>query len=129
MIPQEMRQPRIVVVGPCASGKTTLVGNLSERGFDARACVQEHSAAPGLWHRRYMPQVLIYLDASLSTIAKRQRRSDWTEDRLDQQHQRLQDARKHCDLYVCTDQLTREQVVRVVEGYLRSVGVEPLDKS
>ena len=129
MLKQDEVQPQIVIVGPCAAGKTTLVGSLRKRGYDVRACAQEHSVAPWLWHRRYFPEVLVYLDASLDTISRRQARDDWTQLRLDQQHQRLADARQHCDLYVDTNQLGREQVAAVVDGFLRSVGIAPRKQS
>ncbi|HEX5503007.1 MAG TPA: hypothetical protein VFW96_10315, partial [Thermomicrobiales bacterium] len=41
--------PRVVVVGPCAAGKTTLVARLRARGHDAAVCAQEHSGVPYLW--------------------------------------------------------------------------------
>jgi cytidylate kinase len=116
---------RIVVVGPCAAGKSTLVDNLRPRGFDIRSCVQEHSGVPDLWRRFSRADVLIYLDASLATIAHRQRRSDWTQQRLDVQRQRLSLARAQCDFYLVTDDLTREQVAEQVEAFLHARGVTP----
>jgi len=115
----------IVVVGPCAAGKTTLVQNLHPRGFPIRACAQEHSTAPQLWRRRSRPRVLIYLDAELETISARQNRRDWTQDRLDQQRQRLKNARLHCDLYLRTDDLSREQVAGTVSSFLIGRGIVP----
>ena len=54
----------IVIVGPCASGKTTLVRGLWARGYSgARVVAQEHSGVIDLWKRRGQPDVLIYLDA------------------------------------------------------------------
>ena len=120
--------PRIVVVGPCAAGKTTLVGNLRPKGDNIRSCSQEHSGVPELWHRYCRAQVLIYLDARLSTIARRQGRSDWTERRLQVQRQRLANARAHCDLYLPTDNLTRSQVAERVEGFLRGQGIPPKEE-
>jgi shikimate kinase len=117
--------PRIVVVGPCAAGKSTLVGNLRPEGFDIRSCVQEHSYMPDLWRRFSKADVLIFLDAELPTIARRQQRSDWTQERLDEQYRRLAHARAHCDLYVATDDLTREEVAERVRGFLRSTQILP----
>jgi deoxyadenosine/deoxycytidine kinase len=110
---------RIVVVGPCAAGKSTLVANLRPRGHDIRSCVQEHSYMPDLWERFSKADVLIYLDAELPTIARRQRRSDWTQERLDVQRERLAHAREHCDFYLATDNLAREEVAECVEAFLR----------
>ena len=114
---------RVVVVGPCASGKTTLVDNLRPRGYEIRSCVQEHSFTPDLWKRFSKADVLVFLDAELPTIAARQRRSDWTQDRLDKQRHRLAHARAHCDFYLATDHLAREEVADQVEAFLRSRGI------
>jgi deoxyadenosine/deoxycytidine kinase len=117
--------PRIVVVGPCAAGKSTLVANLRPKGYDIRSCVQEHSYMPDLWRRFSRADVLIFLDAQLPTIARRQQRSDWTQERLDVQQQRLAHAREHCDLYLETDSLTREEVADCVVGFLRGRQIAP----
>jgi guanylate kinase len=120
-------RPRIVVVGPCAAGKTTLVGNLRSQGYNIKSCAQEHSFAPQLWKQFSKAEILVFLDADLPTIARRQNRSDWTQARLDAQRQRLSHARQHCDLYLHTDDLTREQVAVAVEAFLHTRGVEPQD--
>jgi hypothetical protein len=117
--------PRIVVVGPCAAGKSTLVGNLRPKGFDIRSCVQEHSGVPDLWRRFSKAEVLIYLDAELPTIAQRQGRSDWTQARLDTQRERLALARAKCDYYLPTDDLTRQEVAERAEEFLRGLGIVP----
>ncbi len=116
-------RPRIVVVGPCAAGKNTLVGNLRPRGYDIRSCAQEHSYVPDLWQRFDKADVLIYLDAQLPTIARRQQRSDWTQDRLDTQRGRLAHARAHCDFYLATDSLAREEVAAQVQRFLEGRGI------
>ena len=110
--------PRIVVVGPCAAGKTTLVNQLRPKGYNIRSCAQEHSYVPQLWRTFSRADVLIYLDADPITIARRQQRSDPTRLHLDAQRQRLSHARSHCDLYVPTDDLTRQEVADVVEAFL-----------
>jgi len=51
---------RVVVVGPCASGKSSLVAALAALGYDARVCGQEHSIIRELW-RHSAPDVLIAL--------------------------------------------------------------------
>jgi hypothetical protein len=118
------REPRIVVVGPCASGKSTLVGNLRPKGYSIRTCAQEHSHVPKLWLKYCRADVLIFLDAGLRTIGQRQGRSDWTQERLDEQQRRLTDARAHCDFYLYTDELSREQVAASVESFLMQAGVQ-----
>ena len=121
--------PRIVVVGPCAAGKTTLVNNLRPRGYNIRSCAQEHSCVPQLWKRFSKAEILIFLDAELPTIARRQQRSDWTQAHLDEQRLWLAHARAHCDLYLLTDDLSCTQVAERVERYLRARGIVPGDGS
>jgi broad-specificity NMP kinase len=107
---------RIVVVGPCASGKTTLVNRLQELGFDARNVAQEHSGVKTLW-RKMCPDVVVMLDASLPVIRQR-RKVPWGEERLIAQRERLRDAREHASLYIQTDPLTREEVAGRVLDYI-----------
>jgi deoxyadenosine/deoxycytidine kinase len=115
------RQFHIVIVGPCAAGKTTLVHGLWARGFArARVVAQEHSGVPDLWKMHGQPDVLIYLDVKLETIAARQQRSDWTTDYLTEQQRRLQSARAGCDVYLPTDDLTIEEVLEQAVHYLKS---------
>ena len=111
----------IGVVGPCGSGKTTLVTALRTRGLVARQIAQEHSHVRGMWRRLAAPTVLVFLDASYATCTDR-KRFDWpVEDYLEQQR-RLEHARRECAIYVVTDDLTPQAVV---EEVLRSLG-EPL---
>jgi hypothetical protein len=117
---------RIAVVGPCASGKTELVQTLRARGYDARQCVQEHSYVPTMWQRISRPDVLIYLDVELSTIIRR-RGAGWDERLLLEQQRRLSHARVHCDLYLRTDTLTREEVAQAVLNFLESSIHERID--
>ena len=109
---------RITLVGPCASGKSMLAHALKSRGYDAHQCSQEHSYVPDMWRRICRPDVLVYLDASLETIRTR-RQIDWGTSYLHVLHDRLRDARQHCDLYVATDNLTPEEVLERVLAFLR----------
>ncbi len=72
---------------------------------------------PDMWQRIAAPDVLIYLDAELSTIAQR-RRIQWGQDYLDKLKRRLRHARRHADLYLRTDGLTPEQVLDCVREFL-----------
>jgi len=115
------RSRHIVIVGPCASGKTTLVRGLWAHGYSAaRVVAQEHSGVIDLWKRRGAPtpEVLIYLDAQLATIAARQRRTDWTPAYLAEQQRRLCGAWLACDLYLPTDALPPAEVLERVLTYL-----------
>lgn len=117
--------PRIVVVGPCAAGKTTLVDHLRSKGYNIRSCAQEHSYVAQLWQQFSRADVLIFLDADSATIARRQRRPDQTQVRLDVQRRRLSHARSHCDFYLRTDDLTGRQVADAVEAFLAKRGLTP----
>ncbi len=109
----------IVVVGPCASGKTTLVNGLIARGFaSARVVAQEHSGVLTLWSWRGRPAVLIYLDVQTATMNRRQGRADWTDEARAEQVARLASARDACDVYLPTDELTIPQVLDTVITFL-----------
>ena len=116
--PQSEDPRQIVVVGVCSAGKSTLVRNLIEKGYTARAVAQEHSYVPHLWQRS-KPDVLIYLDASIHTIRQR-RKIKWPQSRLDEERHRLSDAREQCDLYIFTDGLSPEDVASRAINFLRS---------
>jgi broad-specificity NMP kinase len=107
---------RIVVVGPCASGKTTLVSRLRSLGLDAHNVAQEHSGIKKLW-RKKQPDVVVMLEASLPVI-RRRRSVPWGEERLAAQRERLSDAREHADLFIQTDPLTREEVAERVLDFI-----------
>ncbi|GAB4475011.1 MAG: hypothetical protein Kow00124_15550 [Anaerolineae bacterium] len=117
-----MSQPRagplIGVVGPCTSGKTTLVEALRRAGVNARAIAQEHSYVPDMWRRITNPDLLIYLDVSYEQ-ARLRRVIHWGPERLETQATALAHARAHADLILMTDQLTAEEVAALVLGFIR----------
>ncbi len=100
--------PRVAVVGPCASGKSTLVAALREQGYDALAVGQEHSGVPFLW-RLGEPDLVIFLDVDIPTSGQR-RNSVWPTVLFETQQARLANARQHADLYLDTSPLTAHQV-------------------
>lgn len=110
---------RIAVVGPCASGKSTLVERLQARGLDAYGVAQEHSVISKLWQHRN-PEIVVYLDVSLETIRTRREKPDWPEWLYEQQSQRLEDARSNADLVLDADHLSpteeEQAVVDWIEG-------------
>jgi guanylate kinase len=116
--------PRVVVVGPDAAGKSTLVGRLRALGYNARSCAQDHSYVPDMWRRLSRPDFLVFLDARLETIARR-RKINWGQERLDVLQARLTHARAHCDLYLPTDDLSRSEVLERVRVALSAAGIEP----
>lgn len=107
---------RIVITGVCASGKSTLTSKLKELGYDAHNIAQEHSGVPSLWSKKH-PDIVILLDADYPTICHR-RKVGWGEDHLAVQRDRLRHVRQHADLYLPTDNLTKEEVVRQVVQHI-----------
>lgn len=108
----------IVIVGPCGSGKTTLVDHLKPRGYNARVVAQEHSIIRDLWQKRN-PDVVIALDLDLETL-RRRRTPSWSQDLYDQQHERLREAFAAADLTLDTGAHDEATVVKVVLEWLRS---------
>jgi ABC-type cobalamin/Fe3+-siderophores transport system ATPase subunit len=103
----------IGVVGPCASGKSTLISNLNSVGISARHIAQEHSYVQDMWQRITHPSILVFLDVSYP-MSKARRNLDWTEKDYLEQHRRLQHARLHANLYIDTDPLTPSEVLQAV---------------
>lgn len=115
--------PKIVIVGVCASGKSTLARGLQALGYDAHAIAQEHSQAPRFWaHRR--PDVVIGLHCSFETIRARKDIS-WGRDRWRLQVRRLADAMAHAHIHLHTDGWTPEQLVEEAVRALTQLGYPP----
>jgi deoxyadenosine/deoxycytidine kinase len=112
--------PLIGVVGVCASGKSTLIARLKERGYRVKLIAQEHSYVKDMWKRLTHPDVLIFLDASYPVTLQR-RRLDWTEADWAEQQRRLIHAREHMDFYLNTDKLTIEQVLEAVIRFIETL--------
>ena len=108
----------IVVVGVCASGKTTLTRALRRLGLNARQVLQEHSYVPDMWLRLAHPDLLIYLDADADTIRRRRRSESWPDWLRLAEVKRLRHALEHCDLYVKTDDLSPSEVEAIVVDFL-----------
>ena len=108
--------PRVVVVGPCASGKTTLVATLRAHGYDASVTAQEHSAIPRLWQRAD-PDVLIALVANIEAVRER-REATWPGWLHDVQEARLANAEDAADLVIDTSHLDAAEVAERVMRFL-----------
>lgn len=113
------RQPdsrRVVVIGPCASGKSSLTRRLQQLGYDAHACGQEHSEIAELW-RHLDPDVLVGLHIDLDTLRKR--RSDtWSGSVYARQQERLRSGYAHADLLLDCDGIDQDAVVSQVVDWL-----------
>lgn len=108
--------PRVVVVGPCASGKSTLVEVLRSNGYDASVSAQEHSAVPRLWQRAE-PDVLIALNVNIEAVRKR-REATWPGWLHDVQEERLANAHDAADLVIDTSDLGAAEVAEKVLRFL-----------
>ena len=111
-------QTLIGVVGPCAAGKSTLIAGLTRLGYRSRHIAQEHSYVKDMWRRLTNPDVLVFLDASYPTTCQRGQ-LDWTESEWQEQQRRLRHARENASLYLETDNLSAEQVLERVVGFVR----------
>jgi len=105
------------IVGPCASGKTTLVAFLRALDYQVRHIAQEHSYVPDMWKRIGNPDLLIYLDVSYEVSIQRTPTS-WEREIFNKQVERLKHARDNADLYIDTNDLTSQQVLDIVLEYL-----------
>ena len=110
----------IGIVGPCGSGKSTLITALQNHGFACRHIVQEHSYVQDMWKRITNPDVLIFLQASFSTCTAR-RQLNWNESDYTEQQRRLAHARVHAQLVVNTDPLTPQEVAQHVLAFLEKI--------
>jgi shikimate kinase len=109
---------RIAVVGPCSAGKSTLLPALQNAGYETRHPAQEHSCVPNMWQRMSKPDILIYLDLNYEHARMRRPHHDGGPQRLEEQHQRLLHARKHCDFYLDTSGLTPQEVRQEIFVFL-----------
>jgi ATPase subunit of ABC transporter with duplicated ATPase domains len=114
---------KIGVVGPCASGKSTLITRLKAQGLNVHHIAQEHSYAPAMWERISHPQVLIFLDVSYP-VSQQRRMLDWTEKDYEEQRWRLRHAREHAHLYLNTDELGPEEVYERVRAFLEESHIQ-----
>jgi nicotinamide riboside kinase len=110
---------RVAVVGPCASGKSTLTAALRAAGYEARQPAQEHSYVPDMWRRLVDPDVLIYLDISYEALLER-RPHFGEQEYLEREKGRLAHARAHADLVVDTSALAAEAVAAQVMSLLEA---------
>lgn len=115
------QDPLIVIVGVCASGKTTLSRGLKALGYNVRTFAQEHSVSRRLW-QRLDPDYLIYLECGYETIRRRKRVS-WGVRRYQRQLRLLSDARSQADFMVRTDGFSPEQLVSFVHRHLTGLGI------
>lgn len=107
---------RIVVVGPCASGKSSLAAALQQLGYDAVVSGQEHSEIASLWARA-APDIVIVLTADIASVRAR-RGESWPEWLHDVQMGRLEQAMLNADLVIDTSLLDAFAVLSQATAYL-----------
>ncbi len=107
----------IGVVGPCGSGKSTLIEGLEKHGFICRHIAQEHSYVPAMWQIISKPDILIFLYASFP-ISTARRQLTWRVKDYEEQFRRLSHAREHAHIIIDTDDLTPGQVLQTALDYL-----------
>lgn len=107
----------IGVVGPCGSGKSILIANLENHGYNCRHIAQEHSYVQAMWQIITKPDILIYLHASFPVSTVR-RKLNWHEKDHTEQLRRLSHAREHAHIIINTDDLTPDQVLQKALDYL-----------
>jgi len=112
-------RPVIGVVGPCGSGKSTLIEGLERYGYSCRHIAQEHSYVPAMWQIISRPDVLIYLHASFPVSTVR-RKLNWREKDYQEQLRRLSHAHRHAQIIIDTDDLTPAQILELVLDFLKN---------
>lgn len=116
-------QVRVGIVGPCTSGKSTLITNMPKvQGLELRHIAQEHSYVQSMWEKISHPDWLVFLDVSYP-VSMQRKNLDWTEAEWQEQQRRLAHAREHADLYLQTDDMTIEQVAERVIAFLQKSGI------
>ena len=113
-------KPLIGVVGPCGSGKSTLIAALEKYGYPCRHIAQEHSYVQAMWQIISRPDFLIYLGASFPVSTQR-RMLDWQEKDYQEQIRRLAHARQHAHLFIDTDHMTPDQVLQKALDFLQGI--------
>ena len=113
----EPASPLIGVVGPCGSGKSTLVEGLTKNGFRCRHIAQEHSYVKQMWQIITKPDVLIFLDVTYENTILR-RKLNWNREEYEEQLRRLGHAYQHADLVIDTNGLTPAQVAEEILAFL-----------
>jgi cytidylate kinase len=111
------KSPLIGVVGPCGSGKSTLIAGLEKNGYACRHIAQEHSYVPSMWQVITKPDLLIYLHASFPVSTAR-RQLNWQPKDHEEQLRRLSHAREHAHILIDTDDQPPGQVLQTALDFL-----------
>jgi guanylate kinase len=110
----------IGIVGPCGSGKSTLVAGLEKHGYHCRHIAQEHSYVKYMWQRITNPDVLIFLECSYENSTFR-RKLNWLPADHEEQQRRLSHAREHAHIIIDTNFLNPDEVLARALNYLKEM--------
>jgi guanylate kinase len=108
----------IGVVGPCGSGKSTLIAGLQKHGYRCRHIAQEHSYVKTMWQVITNPDVLIFLECSFENSTSR-RKLNWLPQDHEEQLRRLSHAHQNADIIIDTNNLMPEEVLTQALTHLR----------
>lgn len=104
----------LVLVGVCASGKTTVSAALKAHGISAHPVAQEHSRVPGLYRRS--DGLVVVLGATWETVHRR-RKLSWNPAFYHEEWDRIREARRDAALIIHTDWLGASDVAARITGW------------
>lgn len=108
----------IGIVGPCGSGKSSLVAKLEARGYRCRHIAQEHSYVKYMWQRISNPDILIFLQCSFENSTSR-RKLNWQIADYEEQLRRLSHTYEHAHIIIDTNSLNADEVFAHALSYLQ----------
>jgi len=117
---REDQRPLIGVVGPCGSGKSTLIAGLEKHGYHCRHIAQEHSYVKTMWQVITKPDILIFLECSFQNSTSR-RKLNWLPEDYQEQLRRLSHSRQNADIIIDTNHLTPEEVLTQALTHLKGL--------
>ena len=98
------------IVGPCGSGKSTLIAGLEKHGYSCRHIAQEHSYVKYMWQAITNPDILIFLQCSFENSTAR-RKLNWRLADYEEQIRRLSHAYEHAQIIIDTNVLNPDEVL------------------